>query len=289
MSRRRTANSWSSGPASSDAIYAQGYKNLVSATQIAASLLGHPSVKAMNEIGIKKVAFIYLDEPFPAGITKGAAELAENLGMEVTMMEKFAKGTKDFSIMTPERQRASGAEAFYPTGYEGDQMVIARQLREMNIDFPMTYMVYASQPQFLEVGSDADFLYSQTLYHEKINWKVTDGLDRAAMEARYNELFPDAAYPPDFQTALAYGAGAVFERIVSAAQSLEPAKLKETAVGLSGEIVVLTGPYEIDETGKQTKMEFIIMQNQKSGPEVIYPAAVKTAEPIFPAPGYGER
>ncbi len=274
--------------ASSDAIYAQGYKNIVSATQQAASLLGHPSIKAMNMVGVKKVAFIYLDEPFPAGIAKGAADLAKELGMEVTMMEKFAKGTKDFGLMI-QKARASGAEAFYPAGYEGDQMAIARQLREMNMDFPMVYMVYASQPQFLEIGQDADYLFSQTLLHEKINWPVSTGLTRAQMVERYAELFPDAAYPADFQTALAYGAGAVLEEILKKAGSLEAAKLKQAAMDLSEKITVMTGPYKIDETGKQTNMEFVVMQNQQDGPEVVYPTAIKTAEPIFPVPTYKDR
>jgi branched-chain amino acid transport system substrate-binding protein len=274
--------------ASSDAIYEQGYKYVVSATQIAASLLGHPSVRAMNAVGVKSVAFIYLDEPFPAGIAKGAAELAEELGMEVTMMEKFAKGTKDFSLMI-QKARASGAEAFYPASYEGDQMIIARQLREMNMDFPFVYMVYASQPQFLEIGQDADYLYSQTLLHEKINWPVSDGLSRADMMRRYNELFPDAAYPADFQTALAYGAGVVLEKIVNTADSLDPATLKQAALDLNGKITVLTGPYQIEETGRQTKMEFVIMQNQQNGPEVVYPPEIQTAEPVYPVPAYSER
>ncbi len=274
--------------ASSDKIYAQGYKNIVSATQIAASLLGHPSVKAMNHVGVKSVAFIYLDEPFPAGITKGAAELAEQFGMKVTMMEKFAKGTKDFSLMI-QKAKASGAEAFYPTGYEGDQMAIARQLREMNVDFPFVYMVYASQPQFLAIGEDADYLYSQTLLHDKINWPVTAGMSRAQMVEKFGELFPNSAYPADFQTALAYGAGAVLEEIVKKAQSLEPAKLKQAAIDLSGKITVMTGPYQIDETGKQTKMEFVIMQNQKNGPEVVYPPEIETSKAIHPAPNYKDR
>lgn len=274
--------------ASSDSIYDQGYTNIVSATQIAASLLGHPSIKALDMMGAKSVAFVYLDEPFPAGIAKGAAELAEQLGMTVTMMEKFAKGTKDFSLLI-QKAKASGAQTFYPASYEGDQMVIARQLREMNVNFDAVYMVYASQPQFLEIGEDARYLFSQTLLHDKINWPVTDGLSRAETMQRYEALFPDAAYPADFQTALAYGAGAVLEKIIATADSLEPAKLKEAALGLSDKITVMTGPYQIDETGKQTKMEFVIMQNQDSGPEVVYPPEIKTAEPIFPVPPYSER
>ncbi len=274
--------------ASSDAIYEQGYKYVVSGSQIAASLLGAPAVKLINSLGVKKIAFMYLDEPFPAGMAKGAAKLAKDLGMEVTMMEKFAKGTKDFSIMF-QKARATGAEAIYPVGYEGDQMVMARQLREMNIYFPLVYMVYASQAQFLAIGDDAKYIYSQTLMHPKVNWPVTDGLNREQVVERYNELFPDAAYPADFQTALAYSAAAVLEKIITTAQSLDPAKLKQAAIDLSGKITVMTGPYKILDTGKQVQMEFVIMQNQDDGPQVVWPPEIRTAEPIYPAPPYSER
>ena len=275
--------------ASSDAIYAQGYKHVVSASQIAASRLGHPSVKALHAMGVKTIAFTYLDEPFPAGITKGAAELAKELGMKVVMMEKFAKGTKDFSIII-QKALASGADAFYPTSYEGDQMIIARQLRELDASFPAVYMVYGSQAQFLEIGKDADFLFSQTLMHDKINWKVTTGLNRAQVVERYKKLFPDVAYPADFQTALAYAAGAVLEEIIMKADSLDPDKMKQAAIDLNdAALVAMTGPYHIEPTGKQTSMEFVIMQNQQNGPEVIFPDSVATAKAIYPMPAYSKR
>ncbi|MEZ5739317.1 MAG: ABC transporter substrate-binding protein [Burkholderiaceae bacterium] len=50
--------------ASADSIYQQGYKYIVSATQIAGSLLGQPAVRALHGLGVKKIAFAYLDEPF---------------------------------------------------------------------------------------------------------------------------------------------------------------------------------------------------------------------------------
>lgn len=274
--------------ASADSIYEQGYKYVVSGTQIAATLLGQPTVKAFHAMGAKSIAIAYLDEPFPAGIAKGAVALAEELGMEVTMNEAFAPGTKDFSLII-QKAMASGAEAFYPTSYEGDQMVIARQLRELGADFAGVGMFYASQPQFLEIGQDADYLFSQTLLNEKVNWEVTHGLSREEMMAKYDELFPDAAYTADFQTALAYGAGVVLEEVIKKAGSLEAADLKQAAIDLSGNMTVMTGPYEIEDTGKQVSMEFVVMQKQPDGLEVVYPDAVKTAEPIYPVPGFSER
>ena len=275
--------------ASADSIYAQGYKYIVSATQQAGNLLGRPGVKAMAGMGAKKLALAYLDEPFPAALDQGAAEEAKARGMEVVMNEKFAKGTKDFNILI-QKARAAGADAFMPTAYEGDQMTIARQLREMNVDFKVVYMVYASQPQFLQqAGKDAAYLLSQTLLNEKLNWKVTHGLNRAQMVERYSKLFPGAQYPADFQTALAYGAGVVTEQIIRTAQSLDAGKLKEAALKLSGKLVTVTGPYEIDETGKQYKNEFVVMQNLPEGPEVVYPPEVATAKAVFPVPAFKER
>jgi branched-chain amino acid transport system substrate-binding protein len=176
-----------------------------------------------------------------------------------------------------------------PTAYEGDQMTMARQLREMNVDFKGVYFVYASQPQFLAIGKDAQYHFSQTLLNDRINWKVTGGLNRAQMMERYAKLFPSAQYPADFQTALAYGAGAVLEQIIQEAQSVDAAKLKEAALKLNNKIITVTGPYEIDETGKQFKNEFAVMQNMPNGVEVVYPADIATAKAVYPVPPYKDR
>jgi branched-chain amino acid transport system substrate-binding protein len=176
-----------------------------------------------------------------------------------------------------------------PTAYEGDQMTIARQLREMNVEFKAVYLVYASQPQFLAIGKDALYHFSQTLLHERINWKVTGGLNRAQMMERYAKLFPKAQYPADFQTALAYGAGAALEQIIVEAQSLDAAKLKAAALKLNNKIVTVTGPYEIDQTGKQFKNEFAVMQNLPTGPEAVFPPEIATAKAVYPTPPYKDR
>ena len=178
--------------ASANSIYQQGYKYVVSATQQAGTLLGKPGVKFFNTLGVKKIAFAYLDEPFPAALTNGAIEEAKKLGMEVTMNEKFAKGTKDFNILI-QKAKASGADVFMPTAYEGDQMTIARQLREMNVDFKGVYFVYASQPQFLAIGKDALYHFSQTLLNDRINWKVTRRLQPRADDGALRQALPQRA------------------------------------------------------------------------------------------------
>ena len=75
-----------------------------------------------------------------------------------------------------------------------------------------------------------------------------------------------------------------WNRSSSEAQSLDAAKLKEAALKLNDKIVTVTGPYEIDDTGKQFKNEFAVMQNMPNGPEVVYPPEVATAKAVYPVP-----
>ena len=63
--------------ASADSIYKQGYKYIVSATQIAGTLLGQPAVRALHSMGVKKVAFAYVDEP---GLQELLLEIEARLG-----------------------------------------------------------------------------------------------------------------------------------------------------------------------------------------------------------------
>lgn len=276
--------------AASDSIYDQGAKYLISASQIASSMMAIPSVNLAVQLGgNKKIAIVYLDEPFPAGMAAGAEKLAKAKGMQVVQYEKFAAGTKDFSILI-QKARASGADFFYPVAYEGDQMAMVRQMKEMNVNFPYTFMLYASQPQFQDIGKDAEYIYSHTLYHPAINWKVTDGLNREEVGKRYKALFPDVSYDADFQTALAYAAGVVTEKILTTAGTTDAAKMKEAALALSGKIVTMAGPYEIEESGKQVGMQNVVMQNMPGkGLQAVYPASVKTADPVFPVPGWDKR
>ena len=210
--------------------------------------------------------------------------------MEVTMNEKFAKGTKDFNILI-QKAKASGADVFMPTAYEGDQMTIARQLRETNADFKAVYLVYASQPQFLQqAGKDAQYYFSQTLLNDKINWKVTHGLNRAQMMERYSQAVPQRPVSrrlPD-RAGLRRRRGHGADHHARPSRST-PRKLKDAALKLSDKIVTVTGPYQIDETGKQFKNEFAVMQNLPNGPEVVYPPEVATAKAVYPVPPFKDR
>lgn len=275
--------------AASDDLYKQGFKNMVSGTQMPVSAMLRANMELAAKQGVKKVALLYSDEPFPAGLAEGGKEQAAKNGMEVVLFEKYPKGQKDFSTIL-QKARAAGAEALVPTSYEGDLISMTRQMKQLDINFPYVFMVYASTPQFQAIGADSNYIYSHTNYHPAINWKVNAGLTREQFAAAYDQRFPKAEFPPDFQTALAYGAGALTEEIVKQAGSTDAAALKKASLDLSGKLTVMAGPYAIDETGKQLLMPFPVVQLLPGqGMVPVWPADVATQKPVYPAPDWNKR
>lgn len=276
--------------AANDKLYDQGFKLIFSATQEPASHQPRPSMALIANLGIKKIAITFSDEPFTTAFAENARALAQKLGLEVVMFDKYPKGQKDFSTII-QKAKALGAEAFYPTSYEGDLMSMAKQMRQLNINFPFTYMFYSTVPQFEAVGTDADYVYGSTNWHPSINWKVDIGYDRAQFMEAYNRLFPDATYEPDFQTVLAYGAGPIVERMIQKAGTFTDAQaMKQAALDLSNDLVVLAGPYAIDETGKQLEMSWPALQHQPGkGLVAVWPEEVANAKAAYPAPDWADR
>lgn len=272
--------SWS---ASSDAIFDQGYKNLVSGV-VPASMIPETNLRLMQELGIQKIAIVHLDEPFTASLSEAASRIAEEMGFEVVLDERYQKGTKDFSVMLQKAQ-ALGAEAFYPNTYEVDSILMIKQMKELDINFDYVYMMYGSTPQFLEMGEDAQYIMSHTQYDPAVKWEITDGLGNEDFSSRYAELFPNVSYSEDFQTVLAYGAGVVLERLIDEADGFDPATLKQTALDLSGKMTTLSGNFAINETGKQIGMAPIVLQNQPgAGLVPVAPPEVATEPAIYPIP-----
>ncbi|MCD0502152.1 amino acid ABC transporter substrate-binding protein [Bordetella petrii] len=275
--------------AASDDLYKQGFKYMVSGTQMPVSAMMKASMELAGKVGVKKAAILYSDEPFPSGLAQSGKDRAAENGIEVVMYEKYPKGQKDFSTLL-QKAKASGAEALFPTPYEGDLISMTRQMRQLDINFPFVFMVYASTPQFQAIGADSDYIFSHTNYHPAINWDVNAGLTREAFAQAYDRLFPKAEFKPDFQTALAYGAAALTEEIIKKAGTTDAAALKQASLDLSDKVTVMAGPYAIDEAGRQLKMPFPVVQLLPGkGMVPVWPEDVATQKAVYPIPAWDKR
>lgn len=280
--------------AASDSLYEQGYKYVISATQIAASLMPRPEMAHMHELGLKKVAIVYLDESFPAEQAEGAKKYAEALGLEVVHYEKFSKENLDYASLLRKIDEKK-PDALYVSAYMEEQANFIKQMKENNIMYDYVYMVYSAQGEWFNLtGDNGLYVIGHTLFDPNLKYEVTDGLNIDQFLERYNAKYKDDKNPPDFQTALAYGAGVMMQKYVEEAGTFDADAIKKAAVDLSRKVTILTGEYQLNENGAQEGMPFVLTQvvkDEQGQPKwnIIYPDNVKTADPIIPIPKWNER
>ncbi|MBS4021374.1 MAG: amino acid ABC transporter substrate-binding protein [Dethiobacter sp.] len=279
--------------AAADTIYAQGHKYIISATQIAASLAQLPGVDHAYSLGYRNIAVVYQDEPFPAAQALGTKEYAEKLGMNVVFYDHYSKDSLDYSSMI-RRIANTNPDALFVNGYMEDQANFLRQMKENDLTFDYVYMLYSAQPEWKDLtGKDGSYIYGHVWVHEDLIYDVTDGMNTGQFYAAYDRLFPNATHPADFQTGLAYGAGVLMQKFVEDAGSFEAGKIKQAALALSGKVTVITGEYNLMETGKQLGMRSVVTQAiiDDAGYRlvIVHPADVKTHNAVDPFPAWNQR
>lgn len=280
--------------AAADTLYEQGYKYVISATQIAASLAQTPGVEHAHSLGYQKVAIVYQDEPFPESQALGTRKHAEMLGMDVVFWDHYSKDSLDYSSMI-RRIASANPDALFVNGYMEDQANFLRQMKENNVSFDYIYMLYSAQPEWFDLtGKDGAFIYGHVWLHEDLKYDVTDGMNIDEFFEAFDNLFPDAQHPPDFQTGLAYGAGVLMQKIVEEAGTFDADRIKEVAIDLSGKVTVITGEYHLEESGKQVGMHSVVTQtlvneNNEYDLVIVYPEELKSQDAIDPFPGWNNR
>ncbi|WP_126428787.1 amino acid ABC transporter substrate-binding protein [Brevibacillus marinus] len=279
--------------AASDSLYEQGYRYVISATQISASLMPRPEIAHIKQLGLKKVAIVYLDEAFPAAQAEGAKKYAEALGLEVVHYEKFSKENLDYASLLRKIDEKK-PDALYVSAYMEEQANFIKQMKEMNIMYHYVYMLYSAQADWLNLtGDDGLHIIGHTLFDPNLKYDVTDGLNIDQFMEKYNQKYKDDKNPPDFQTALAYGAGVMMQKYLEEAGSFHADAIKRAALDLSGKVTILTGEYRLAENGAQEGMEFVLTQVKKDEQgkpafRIIYPESVKTEDPILPIPKWDQ-
>ncbi|RMF29565.1 MAG: hypothetical protein D6759_13635 [Chloroflexi bacterium] len=241
----------------------------------------------------KRVALAYLDEPFPAAQAAAFKKMFAEKGLELVLFEKFPSGTIDFTPIL-QRVKSIQPDAFIDVAYIDAQANMLKQMKELDVNVDYVHMIYSALPQWREMlGKDGLYIFGWTVWDPSINWKVTHGFDNPTFIQKFKAKFPDAE--PDFESALAYGLGVILEEIIKEAGALDADSLKQAALRLSGKIVTVTGPYKVDEQGRQLGAPWVITQVQENPQTkeletvVVWPPDAATREPIVPIPPWNKR
>lgn len=112
---------------------------------------------AVNLLGAKKVAILYIDNPYGKALADNAKETIESLGGQVVFIDKFQFETDDFSPWLNQIKAiedSQGLDVLMIFGYY-QHAVAVKQAREMGIKAQIMGAEGFDSPKFIEIAGDA--------------------------------------------------------------------------------------------------------------------------------------
>lgn len=232
-----------------------------------------------HDEGYQRVAVLHEDVLFPGAAAQGAADLAEELGMEVLLFQSYPSGTEDFSDFLTSVEDGGVEVVAMAASALGDFARVVSQMKEMDVNVQM-FGTSGAVVEFQEaLGPDAEYVFGLSAWEPSLPNPGNEAFVQA-YEAGYGQA-------PSFHAAGGYGSCRLFVEAVEETGSLDPELLRETLLNLRTTTVF--GDYEVDERGYQIANQGTFIQWQDGEKVVVWPEDVAVAEPWIPMPAWSDR
>jgi len=244
--------------------------------------------------GLKTLAIVHEETIFPQAIAKGTAELARRIGMQVTLVEPYAKGTTDFTALVG-KLRAANPDIVAAATYFDDSIAITRKLQELDVNprvFGVT--VGGDLPRFHETLREAaEYVYGATQWDPQLVTLRAGGLIPVARQYPGAKEFVEAyqrEYPGadlSYHSAAGYTGCEVLVESIRRAGSLDGEKVRAEILKTDANTVF--GAFRLDADGFQTGHRMVLFQWQDGRKAIVWPGALAPAKPRFPTPPWKQR
>ncbi len=109
---------------------------------------------AYEEIGMRRIISLYVDDDFGKGYTVSYKTEFEKLGGKIVGEIPFARGGSDFRN-TIAKLKSIEADGIYLVGYDKAMGLIPKQIREMGIKTPLLANASMASPAYLKIAGEA--------------------------------------------------------------------------------------------------------------------------------------
>ena len=269
--------------ATANSLYSRGYKYIFTPSPLADTGL-FPILELANGLNPKPatVAIVGPDDLFPNITGEGAKKKAEELGFKVTYVGKYPKGATDLSSVSTQL-KSTNADIVLATGYVQDSILLVKSLRELQVSPKIIGLATAVGVQDFRqaLGSAAENIMGVDYWVPTLTWKDPVFGDSAGFakefQARYNKA-------PTFHAASGSATGVVLQLALEKAGSVDATAVRDTLLTMQGE--TFYGPFKFEANGVNKLATLNVSQIVNGEPKVIFPVAVKQADPVYPRPGW---
>lgn len=248
-----------------------------------------------------KVAIIYEDGPYGAGVAQGNDSKCRELGMQVVLKEGYAATAPDLSSLVTKLKRAR-ADVLLHTGYNPDITLFLRQAREQGLKFKGIIghgAGYGQIGKLMETfGTDVNYFFNvDPVAAQLLDPKtLKPGLGDLTKEMvrRYQAVKGPNDVPP--HASMGFNQSWIFftdvlPRAIRKHGGIDPEALRkaalETDIPQGGTIQgygVKFFPPGHPMAGQNERSSPVVMQYVNGRTYVAWPRAIRTTDPVFPFP-----
>jgi len=248
-----------------------------------------------------KVAIIYEDGPYGVGVAQSNESKCKELGMQIVHKEAYSATTTDLSAMVSKLRRAQ-PDVILHTGYNPDITLFLRQSKEAGLKFQALighgagysqidklYETFKNDVNYL---LDVDPVPAQLLDAKTLQPGLGDLT--AEMVKRYKAETGAAEVPP--HTSMGFNNTWIFltdvlPRAIKKYGGWDAEALRKAALDTDIPIGGTTQGYGVKffppgtpMAGQNERSSPVVMQFVDGQTKVVWPTAIKTADPVFPFP-----
>jgi branched-chain amino acid transport system substrate-binding protein len=278
--------------------------------QVHSDQFGAASCSFLNEnskkkLGIDpkklKVAIIHEDGPYGTGVASGNEEVCKGYGMQVVLKEGYSATAPDLSSLVTKLRRAR-PDVILHTGYNPDITLFWRQAREQGLKWLALIGHGAGYGQYDKLkeafGKEAEYIYNVDPVAAQIldpkTLKPGLGALTQEMVKRYKAETKADVVPP--HVSMGFNQAWIFftdvmPRAIKKYGGIDPEALRKAAldtdIPVGGTIQgygVKFYPPGTEMAGQNERSSPVVMQYTGGKTQIVWPTAIKTAEPILPIP-----
>ena len=248
-----------------------------------------------------KVAIIYEDGPFGAGVASAADETCKKFGMQVVLKEGYTATAPDLSSLVTQLRRAR-ADVILHVGYNPDITLFWRQAREQGLKWAAIVGHGAGYSQFDKLheafGKDAEYILTVDPVPAQLldSKALAPGLGQLTQEMvkRYKAETKADQVPP--HVSMGFNQTWIFltdvlPRAIKKYGGVNPEALRKAALdtdiadgGTIQGYGVKFFPPGNEMSGQNERCSPVVMQYMGGKVEVVWPARLRSAEPVIPWP-----
>ncbi len=230
----------------------------------------------------KKIAILYADDKFDVSVAKGTKKIAEKMGYDIVLYEKYAEGQSDFtSALTKIKNK--NPDVVLVAGHTEESLNFVQQAKELNVSPKMISLtVGPSEADFRKaLGKDANYIYGVASWSTQMNFKGYLLKDTQEFIKMFKKRY---GYDPDYHNAAGFACVAVLKNAIEKAGTLNPLKVRDEIAKTS--LDTIYGHIEFNPNG-QIKGTSVVLQILDGKVYEVYPEQHK--KPVYPMPAWNER